>query len=311
MGLPELLVRSGAYRDLDSPVIVTSGEFLTPFFVNAEKLCGDPAIDAVLSARGGEDGELIEYACARAEADETFGSVVTELARVVGGLLEGARAPVVSGGQRRDWLFSGPVARRLGLEHASLYKQAPGQEAGRDRMVLRSPRGEERPAASLEGRTAVHVADMVTAASSCHARDPVSGREVGWVPMLRERGAEIRDLVAVVSRRQGGEEALAAVGVKVRSLAAVDEVFLARHSRHPEQAAAYYRDPAEWTRSELRRRGIGLLSAYLSEDPKKLPRLLKLARTYRVFLEAEGLWAELDAEARARLGRGLGELLGA
>ena len=136
----------------------------------------------------------------------------------------------------------------------------------------------------------------VTAASSCYARDPVSGREVGWIPMLRGRGAQIRDLVAVISRRQGGEENLAGVGVRVRSLAVVDETFLAAHSRHPEQAVAYYRDPEEWTRGELLSRGTGFLLGYLSEDPKKLPRLLKLAKAYRPFLEAEGLWLPASKE---------------
>jgi hypothetical protein len=302
MGVADLLVGSGAYRDLEEPVIVASGESLTPFYVNAERLCGDPEIDAYLTAHGNSDAEIIDYARSRERKDAGFAEVVGEIAAVVTGLLAGVAEPVISGGQRRDWLFSGPVARRLGLRHLSLFKQSPGQGPERDHAVLRSPKGRELASASLAGCSAVHVVDMITAASSCHARDPLSGREVGWVPMIRGRGGEIGELVAVVSRRQGGEENLDRVGVKVRSLAVVDEHFLARHSRAPADAVGYYHDPAAWTRRYLREHGNGLLLGYLVDDPKKLPRLRKFLVTYRSFLESEGLWEELD--------RGAAELTG-
>ena len=221
MDIAQTLVRSGAYRDLDEPVIVTSGEFLTPFFVNAEKLCGDPGMDAFLAEAGGRDDAVIEHACSLAEGGE-FGGVVDEIAGVVAAIGRVRPVAAISGGQRRDWLFSGPVSRRLGLVHLSLYKQAPGQGPAEDRVVARSAAGAETGTEVAAGATVVHVVDMLTAASSCYSSDPVSGREVGWIPMLRSRGAVVHDLVAVVSRRQGGEEALSRVGVAVRSLVAGD-----------------------------------------------------------------------------------------
>lgn len=308
MSTAQTLVASGAYRDLDEPVIVTSGESLTPFYVNAEKLCGDPDMDAFLAAHGDSDVEIVERACALASSNGPFAELVAQTADLVSGLLGAARSPLVSGGQRRDWLFSGPVARRLGLPHVSLYKQGQGQAPERDRVIVRSPTGAELPGTLLAGSRAVHVVDMVTAASSCHARDPISGRDVGWVPMLRARGVEIHDLVAVVSRRQGGEEALERVGVCVRSMFVVDEAFLRGHARAASDAVAYYRDARAWTRAYLREHGTGPLRAYLVEDAKKLPRLMKFLRLYRSSLEPSA-WAELDGEARARLGRGLDELL--
>lgn len=310
MDIPRALIRSGAYRDLQEPVVVTSGEFLTPFFVNAERLCGDPAMDLFLTVHGGSDREVIDHACSLAEAGEDFRAVVEELAARASGLLRASAKPMISGGQRRDWLFSGPVARLLGLPHVSLYKQAPGQAREADRAVVRAPGGEALDQAALPGSTAVHVVDMITAASSCLDRDPASGRDVGWVSMLRDRGVQIRDLVAVVSRRQGGEERLERAGVRVSSLVTVDDAFLRAHSGRPDEAAAYYRGPEEWTRRYLREHGIGLLVPYLSEDAKKLPRLIKLVRVYEAFLRAEGLWRDLDEAAFARLGRGMGQLLG-
>jgi orotate phosphoribosyltransferase len=308
MDLALRLVSSGAYRDLEEPVIVTSGESLTPFYVNAEKLCGDPGMDALLAAAAERDDLVIEHACALAERGE-FGEMVDGIAAEVSALGRASPIAAVSGGQRRDWLFSGPVARRLGCPHLSLYKQAPGQGAAQDRLVARSPGGAEIDAAFVSGGAVVHVVDMLTAASSCHSRDPVSGREVGWIPMLRARGAVVHGLIAVVSRRQGGEEALGRVGVAVRSLVAVDEAFLAGHSRAPAEAVAYYRDAAGWTREYLRSRGIGLLLPYFTSDAKKLPRLVKFLATYRAFLESAGAWKELEGAAQARLGRSLEALL--
>jgi hypothetical protein len=266
-------------------------------------------MDGFLAAHGASDREVIEHACALAERGP-FRELVGSIATQASSLLGSAPRPVISGGQRRDWLFSGPVARCLGLPHVSLYKQAPGADAARDRLLLRSASGEELAAEELRGATAVHVVDMVTAASSCASRDPLSGREVGWVPMLRARGAEIRDLIAVVSRRQGGEETLAKVRVRVRSLAVVDEGFLLRRARSPADAVAYYRDPVEWTRSYLRERGCDVLAAYLVDDPKKLPRLLKFLAAHRAFLQGERLWGTLEQAARSRLGQSLAELLG-
>lgn len=307
MDIEDLLVRSGAYRDLPEPLIVTSGEFLTPFFVNAEKLCGDPEMDAFLAAHGGSDREVISHSISLASRSP-FEELVGAIAAHASSLLDHAAKPAISGGQRRDWLFSGPVARRLSLPHISLYKQAPGQEAAADRLVLRSPSGEELPARELRGLTVVHVVDMVTAASSCISRDPLSGRETGWVPMLRASGAEVRDLIAVVSRKQGGEEALAQVGVRAHSFAVVDEAFLLRRARSPADAVAFYRDPAEWTRAYLRGHGCGLLLAYLVDDPKKYPRLFKFLTLHRAFLQEEGFWEPLDQAATARLGKGLAAL---
>ncbi len=296
-----LLVSSGAYRDLDAPVIVTSGEFLTPFYVNAERLCGDPEIDEAL-ARMAEDHEgMIRYACDLAQTNEGYGRVVDALCEEARAVLPASGQTAVSGGQRRDWLFSGPVAARLGLPHISLFKQSPGADASADRVV-----GVPSPA----GMTVVHIVDMVTKASSCYDVDPATGREVGWIPMLRSRGAEVRDLIAVVTRAQGGEGRLSEQGVTVRSLAVVDGAFVDRNSRDAEAVAGYVDDPVAWTRGYLRSHGVGVLLPFLEDTPKKLPRAVKFLRTYRGCLEDAGLWPEIERESRARMGRSVEEILG-
>lgn len=296
------LVATGAYRDLERPVIVTSGEFLTPFYVNAEKLTGEPDMDGVLAKYGERDDELIRWAVEQAARDPVFSATLDRVTALVRRSI--GRGGVVAGGQRRDWVFSGPVAHRLGRPHVSLYKQTAHGGAP-DKVHWRTPGGETGELSALSGVRAVLVVDMLTAASSCHRTDPGTGRELGWVPMLRARGAVVRDLVAVVSRRQGGEAALAAVGVRVRDCARVDTGFLRRHSRAPGDAVGAYRDPVRWTERYLERMGIAPLLDYLVEDPRKLPRLESFVSRYRPFLEGRGLWTELDVECRRRLGRGL------
>jgi hypothetical protein len=302
-GMEDRLVLTGAYRDLEEPVIVTSGEFLTPFYVNAERLAGEPDMERVLAEHGERDADLIRWAVDRSDRDPVFRAVLDEATRRVRAHL--GRDGVVAGGQRRDWIFSGPVARRLGRAHVSLYKQTPGASAESDRLILRLPDGGIGDPAILGGRTVVPLVDMLTAASSCWRRDPATGREMGWVPMLRSHGARVRHLVAVVSRRQGGEEALAAQGVRVLSCARVDTRFLMRFSRAPVETVPAYRDPEAWTRDYLGRSGVRPLVGYLVEDPRKLPRLLAFVKRYRAFLESSGLWQELDRECRSRLGRPL------
>lgn len=301
--MSERLVATGAYRDLDRPVIVTSGEFLTPFYVNAEKLTGEPDMDAVLAEHGDHDDALIRWAVERAARDPVYNATLDRVASLVRTRL--GRGGVVAGGQRRDWVFSGPVALRLGRPHVALYKQTGSGGPETDRIVWRTPSGGTGDLAALGGTRVVVVVDMLTAASSCHRVDPHTRRELGWVPMLRARGARVRDLVAVVSRRQGGEEALAAVGVKVRDCSRVDARFLERYSRNPADAVGAYRDPIRWTEQYLDRSGIEPLVGYLDDDPRKLPRLRSFLARYRSYLERRGLWQVLDAECRRRLGRGL------
>jgi orotate phosphoribosyltransferase len=137
----------------------------------------------------------------------------------------------VSGGERRDWFFSLPVAERLGKPHLLVYKN-------REVMVLD---GTAVADADIKGKRTLHVADLVTEASSYFT---------AWIPALEERGGVLARSLNVVDRGQGGVEKLAAAGIKTECLLRVDESMFEELERRgqidSEQRrvlAAYYRDP--------------------------------------------------------------------
>jgi orotate phosphoribosyltransferase len=114
----------------------------------------------------------------------------------------------VSGGERRDFFFSIPVAARLGKPHVAILKdgQAVWSDANFQNASLCG-------ANDLKGQTAVHVADLVTEASS-YTR--------AWLPAIGRLGATIHQTVVVVDRNQGGREILQAAGVDLTALATID-----------------------------------------------------------------------------------------
>jgi len=197
------------------PYWYTSGK-LGPFYINTHFLCGEEEtalgllhdIEAEASRRPIGLPEVIGGKLqALAQADERYG-------RLIGRLVELAKAAqstegfdAVSGGERRDFFFSLPVARALRLPHVSIFKNLFA--------VYSDERGNAAPATkeALEGKRALHIADLVTEASS-FAR--------AWIPAIERLGARIVSALAVVDRGQGADEALARAGIPLRSLVKVD-----------------------------------------------------------------------------------------
>jgi orotate phosphoribosyltransferase len=120
----------------------------------------------------------------------------------------------ISGGERRDYFFSFQTAALLGKPHLAILKDGRAICSGAD-GGSGSLAGEGR----LNGMTAVHIADLVTEASSYQR---------AWLPALRSVGARISDSLAVVDRNQGGREILAANGIRLRTLAIVGKDLFAQ-----------------------------------------------------------------------------------
>jgi orotate phosphoribosyltransferase len=260
--LSAALIRTQALR-LAPPGQVfwyTSGT-VGPYYINTHYLYGGqiPAeqllrfIDAESGDHQAFTGRLQERAEAQAAADPVFAGVIealAERARQVGG----EQADFVSGGERRDWFFSPLLAARLGKPHLLIYK---------DHSALLYREGKMEPVAGLEGKHGVHVADLITEASS-YVRD--------WIPAIRQRGGEMTCALNVVDRAQGGAEALQQAQVRSEALLRVDaELFAAlRRAGHidaqQEQVLlAYARDPH------------AAMKAFLQENPEFLRQALRFA----------------------------------
>ena len=291
--ISELLVQTGAFIDLDQPVILTSGE-LGIYYINTEKLAQD---GGAWKKFGDDSKAMVDHAIAMTEEHPTFGKVIDIIAEQVQGLLpEEGIYTAISGGQRRDWLFSGPVANKLGQGHISLYKD------GKLEVLRHSDPGYgvNRRITDFSDTQVVHIVDLLTEGSSAYRTE--DGEERGWVPMLRQRGAKVKDLAAVVTRLQGGEQMLAAQGVQVHPFVAIDEDFLRAHSTDPERAIAYAKDPQDWSEAYLRKHGALALVDTFDPDGGKVDRAAKFLTRYGGILSNAGKLEELNTEVRKRYG---------
>jgi hypothetical protein len=295
--ISEILVETGAYTDLERPVMLTSGE-LGIYYINTEKLAQD---GGKFNEFGDDSAAMIGHAVRMMQINPTFNESIEILTDKVARLFPNTNFEncAVSGGQRRDWLFSGPVALKLGIPHVSLYKE------GQIEIVNPSGAVEDYPINSL---CVVHLVDLITEGSSVYTKTK-EGEEKGWVPMLREIGAEINDLVAVVTRQQGGEEMLKEQRVTVHPFVAIDEAFLMQYSKNPERAVAYLKDPKAWSEAYLRENGALALIGDFDPNGKKLDRAKKFMQRYGSVLEGSRM-VELEAAVLSKYGKSVSEIIG-
>ena len=192
------------------PFWYTSGK-LGPFYINTQFLYGSEAAANGLLA-------TIEKACAGDKMD--FYSTVwadisaqlascTIYAQLIDLLCDAARkmdADFISGGERRDFFFSMPVARKLDLGHLSIFKDLS--------TVYTDANGVSMPSeeANLAGKRSIHIADLITVASS-YVR--------AWIPAVEALGAKIAYSLAVVDRDQGGSRILAEAGCPLTTLVVI------------------------------------------------------------------------------------------
>ena len=192
------------------PFWYTSGK-LGPFYINTQFLYGSEAAANRLLG-------VIEEACAGdklAFYDKVWADISAQLescpifSQLIDLLTEEARkmnADFISGGERRDFFFSMPVARKLGMGHLSIFKDLS--------TVYTDANGVSMPSeqANLEGKKSIHIADLITVASS-YIR--------AWIPAVEALGAKIAYSLAVVDRDQGGTKILADAGCPLTTLVVI------------------------------------------------------------------------------------------
>ena len=197
----------------DSPFWYTSGK-LGPFYINTHFLLHDEEIaNGVL--------KHIERSIAEdrlTAPKEIFGvlyglyHVSPSYKNVIDSIVEEAKKykfDIISGGERRDFIFSMVPAYLMGKAHLTIYKDMTA--------VYSTSNYHETVNASdvvLRGKTSLHIADLITEASSY---------ERAWVPVLKIQEVKITDTIAVVDRHQGGEAVLKNLGVNMDTLVGIDK----------------------------------------------------------------------------------------
>jgi orotate phosphoribosyltransferase len=245
------LIDTGAVRVCpeDRPFWYTSGK-LGPLYINTHYLCGGKEtasellmdIEAEASRRPLSLTRIIgDKLEALLHSDPRYAGVIARLIELAG---ESGEFDCVSGGERRDWFFSMPVARALGLPHLSLFKNLSA--------VYTNAKGDSDRAerTALHGKRLLHVADLVTEASS-YLR--------AWIPTVEETDARIVATVVVVDRGQGGKQKLATAGVPLRALVTLAPALFDEAVGHGkltpaqgEMARTFLADPDAFMRSFLR-----------------------------------------------------------
>ncbi|MBR9675945.1 hypothetical protein GOV05_02980 [Candidatus Woesearchaeota archaeon] len=300
--IAKLLVQSGAYTDLESPVILASGQ-LGIYYINTEKLLRDNGAwkEALKDPSSPFLSEkLIAHSIKQAKEVPEFNQVIDILAGRIEEIYPEYRTELsfISGGETRDWIFSGPVANMLGLPHFSIYKQKKG-EPHEINIVTHDGIEVSGLNENLYGR-GVHVVDLITEGSSIY--DNKSGVETGWVPALRARGADIGDLLAVVSRAQGGEARLAQQRVHIDSFVTIDDAFLETHSTNPRRALAYQTNPQQWSEEYLKEHGaLDFVDAFNPEGGN-IDRANKFLHRFRKTLTLTGDIHLLEEQVKRKYG---------
>jgi hypothetical protein len=198
------------------PFWYTSGS-IGPYYINTHFLCGgEKKAQTVLDIIDGALALGDKPACPRLVGETLEEEIAREgiFARVIDCLVAYIKAHIplseiryISGGERRDWFFSLPVARRLGLPHIALYK---------DLSAVLSDKETHRPITAMEpGASTLHIADLITEASSY---------ERAWAPAIEVLGGRIAQSLVVIDRMQGGAEVLSRLKIGHHALVSIDMV---------------------------------------------------------------------------------------
>ena len=192
------------------PFWYTSGK-LGPFYINTQFLFGSEAaanelLAVIEAACAGDRLAFYDTVYARIEAQLTACPIYAQLIDLLCDAARSMDVDFVSGGERRDFFFSMPVARRLGLGHLSIFKDLSSVYTGPDGRSVPSEQ------AGLAGKRSVHIADLITVASS-YVR--------AWIPAVEALGARITRSLAVVDRDQGGSQILADAGCPLTTLVVI------------------------------------------------------------------------------------------
>ncbi|MCR5617269.1 MAG: orotate phosphoribosyltransferase, partial [Clostridiales bacterium] len=115
----------------------------------------------------------------------------------------------ISGGERRDFFFSILPSYFLAKPHLSIFKDGTTVYSTENFEITKSTNEVD-----LKGKKAIHIADLITEASS-YVR--------AWIPAIRGLGSEITNTVAVINRHQNGEANLKELGVSMETFAGIDK----------------------------------------------------------------------------------------
>jgi orotate phosphoribosyltransferase len=190
--------------DSDKPFWYTSG-MLGPFFINTHFLYGSMDDAEALLDFINNAGSPVTFFPALTDRvtrfyqeNRLYHDVINTVVESIQESLDATECDIVSGGERRDWFFSPVIASLLNKPHLYIKKD----------LSVYDNKGIN--VTSITGKKVLHVADLVTQASS-YVRS--------WIPAIDAIGGTVTTSSCVVDRCQEGSSVLS--GKNIISLAAV------------------------------------------------------------------------------------------
>lgn len=198
----------------NKPFWYTSGK-IGPYFINTHFVFGNETdavsflsfIDECLSDKMSLPKKVFEKALEQYNNNEIYKNVIDSMINYIKDTINVSEIDYVSGGERRDWFFSNVVAHILNKPHITIYKDLSS-------VISDSNFENTSKVDNLQDKKVLHVADLVTVASS-YLR--------AWIPAIKNLGAKMCWSCVVVDRMQGGTEKIEAEGIKALSLVNVDD----------------------------------------------------------------------------------------
>lgn len=254
----------------EQPFWYTSGK-IGPFFINTHYLYGSAAeADALLqeieqlSNNPEEMPVRITSLCLRQfEQESTYNYVIKSAYKMLSPVAE--EVDFISGGARRDFFFSLPLAALLNKPHLSCYKDGrsyyslPGEPA---LEVLSAD-------SQIQGQRGLHIADIITVASSFFRL---------WIPQIEQAGATMAYAAAILDRGQGGGQLLAEAGIPLFTLGTVNAEFFYSaaeikqiNAGQAEMCIAFLQDPDKYM-ADFFADNPGFISAELKKGGKSAER---------------------------------------
>ena len=216
--LVSLLFQTNAFKVApeNKPFWYTSGK-IGPYFINVDYLYGSKEdsqellthIDDMLIHHEKEEIPFLLYeeVMQHYHQNMIFQTTIDKLVAFVKNNFNLEEIDSISGGERRDWLFSVPLATLLEKPHITIFK---------DLSTVMSKNSFKISTAitHLPDTNVFHVADILNTGSSF---------ERAWVPAIQNLGSNISWALFTVDRNQGGTKTLTNLGVKPYSLIQISE----------------------------------------------------------------------------------------
>ncbi|MFY9288874.1 MAG: hypothetical protein WAO98_10285 [Alphaproteobacteria bacterium] len=275
------------------PVFWYAASVPGPFYVNTELAIG-PETSAQLLKLITETVASIADPAARAQKVEQavlaayknsamYQSVITAMIQVAKTEFPAGSFDVVSGGERRDWLFSIPFAQAIGARHVYLFKNHNTYCA----QPLKA------------GEKALHVADLINNAASYFDL---------WFPILEQAKLSYRGTLCINSRGTNGMQRLKEHGQKTIALNSVDVGFFEKSKAQGlidsgtlTEVATYFASPKDWAQQYLMN-DVALFDV-ANLDAKSFERLQSFFTNdpWQLHKDHKDFFAQMRAEIAKRL----------